>query len=141
MGIVMAIGTPEGYRVLRRFGQSQLGDDDTRMQALTRLLEVREISEDETLRVWFDGEWREVQLRAYEVREEDEEYSPEVAELVNQGIEVQQKGDYDLAERLLQKALELDPGVKQAYNNLGAIVGPSLPDPALQPGRLSPGGR
>jgi len=44
-----------------------------------------------------------------------------VAELVNQGIEAQQRGDYDLAERLFQKALKLDPGVKQAYNNLGAI--------------------
>ena len=121
MDILMAVGTPEAYRVLRRFGQSQLGDDDTRLQALTRLLEVGEISEGETLRVWLDGEWREVQLRAYEVREEDEEYSPEVADLVNQSIDVQNKGDYDLAERLLQEALELDPGVKQAYNNLGAI--------------------
>ncbi|TEU17156.1 MAG: tetratricopeptide repeat protein [Anaerolineales bacterium] len=119
--ILMVIGTPEAYRALRRFGQSQLADDDTRLQALTRLLEAGEISEDETLRVWLDGEWREVQLRAYEVQEEDEEYSPEVAELVNQGIEAHQKGDYDLAERLLQKALKLDPGVKQAYNNLGAI--------------------
>ena len=119
--ILMTIRTTEAHSVLRRFGQSQLGDDDTRLQALTRLLEVGEISEDETLRVWLDGEWHEVQLRAYEVREEDEEYSPEVAELVNQGIEAQQRGDYDLAERLFQKALELDPGVKQAYNNLGAI--------------------
>jgi Flp pilus assembly protein TadD len=119
--ILVAIGTPEAYRVLRRFGQSQLGDDDTRIQALTRLLGAGEISEDETLRVWLDGEWHEVQLRAYEVGEEDEEHSPEVADLVNQSIEVQRKGDYDLAERLLQKAVELDPGVKQAYNNLGAI--------------------
>ena len=121
IGILMAIGTPEAYRALRRFGQSQLGDDDTRMRALTRLLEAGEISEEDTLHVWLDGVWREVQLRAYEVREGDEEYSPEVAELVNQGTEAQQRGDYDLAERLLQKALKLDPGVKQAYNNLGAI--------------------
>jgi Flp pilus assembly protein TadD len=120
IAILLSIGTSEAYDVLRRFGQSKLGEEDVRLQALTRLLEIGEISEGESLRVWLDGEWREVRLRASEVPEE-EEYPPDVAELVNRGIEAHHEGDYDLAERLFQSALELEPQIKQAYNNLGAI--------------------
>ncbi|MCP4535579.1 MAG: tetratricopeptide repeat protein [Chloroflexi bacterium] len=116
------IGTPEAYDALRRFALSQLGDDDTRMQTLTRLMEAEEISEDDVLCIWIDGEWRDVQFKVQYFPEDDEaEYPPQVAELVNRGIDAQQKGDHALAERLFQQALELEPGVKQAYNNLGAI--------------------
>jgi tetratricopeptide (TPR) repeat protein len=120
--ILSAIATPAAYDALHRFALSQIGEDDARMEAMTCLMRAEEISEDDTLRVWLDGEWREVQLRVYEQPEEEEEgYPPEVAELVNRGTQAQQKGDEDLAERLFQQALELEPDVKQAYNNLGAI--------------------
>jgi tetratricopeptide (TPR) repeat protein len=72
--------------------------------------------------VWLDGEWREVQLKVYKhVQDDEKECSPKVAELVNRGTSAQQKGDDDLAEQLFWQALELDPEIKQAYNNLGTV--------------------
>ena len=121
ISILSNIGTTEAYDALRRFALSQVGEDDVRTNALTRLIEAGEISEDDTMRVWLDGEWHEVQLKIYEHAEDDEAYSPKVADLVNRGISAQQKGDDDLAEQLFQQALELDPEIKQAYNNLGTV--------------------
>ncbi len=121
IGMLFTIATPEAYDALRRFALGQLGEDDVRMQAMTRLMEAGEIGEGDTLRIWIEGEWREVQLRAYEIPDDAEEYDPEVAELINRGIDAHKAGDYDLAEQLFNQALELEPGAKQAYNNLGAI--------------------
>jgi tetratricopeptide (TPR) repeat protein len=124
VGIIMlsTIATPEAYAALRRFGVSQAGDDEDRTQALFRLAEAGVIPPDETVRVWLQGEWREIQLRQYEISDESEpEYSPEVAELLNSGLQAFQQDDHQRAERLFQQALALDAQAKEAYNNLGTI--------------------
>jgi Flp pilus assembly protein TadD len=120
--ILAAVATPTAYAALRRFGLSQAGDEETRLQALSRLMQAGEITRDDTLRVWSHGQWREVQLREYEVTDErDAEYSAQVADLLNQGLEAFQKDNPREAERLFQRALTLDPRAKEAYNNLGTI--------------------
>ncbi len=124
LGIDMlaAIATPAAYTALRRFGLSQAGDDEIRLQALSSLMQAGEIAEDETLRLWHQGEWREVQLRQYKISDEAEpRYTPEVADLLNQGLQAFQQGDYQQAERLFRRALKLDPKAKEACNNLGTI--------------------
>ncbi len=116
------IATPAAYAALRRFGLSQAGEDDTRMEALSHLMRTGEIRQDETLRVWIEGEWRDVQMRQYEVSGEQETgYIQEVADLLNQGLSILQQGDPEQAEQLFRRALELEPHAKEAYNNLGAI--------------------
>ncbi|HDQ73966.1 MAG TPA: tetratricopeptide repeat protein, partial [Chloroflexi bacterium] len=122
IGMLEIIATPAAYAALRRFGLSQAGDDEMRLQVLTNLLQAGEIQKDEVLRIWIKGEWREVQLRGYEISEEGEsEYTPEVADLINQGTAASQRGDRKRAERLFLRALEKEPRAKEAYNNLGAI--------------------
>jgi tetratricopeptide (TPR) repeat protein len=75
-----------------------------------------------TLRVWSRGEWREVQLRGYEISDEFEpEYEAETADLLNQGLEAFQQDDLDEAERLFQQALEREPRATAAYDNLGSL--------------------
>ncbi|MFQ5341647.1 MAG: tetratricopeptide repeat protein [Anaerolineae bacterium] len=122
MSILAVAATPAAYAALRRFGLSQAGDDETRMQALFTLAQAGQIAEDETLRVWSDGEWREIQLRQYEISEEEERpYSPEVAGLLNEGLAAFKRNDLKRAERLLQRAIALEPRAKEGYNNLAAL--------------------
>lgn len=120
--ILEKVATPAAYAALRRFGLSQAGDDDPRVQTLLSLVRAGEIEPDETLQVWFQGEWREMQLRGYEISDEFEwAYTPQVAELIDQALETFQRNDDEGAERLFRRALELEPRAKEAYNNLGTI--------------------
>jgi tetratricopeptide (TPR) repeat protein len=117
-----AIATPAACDALRRFGLSQAGADDDRMGALNALMRMEEIGKGETVRVWFKEEWREVQMRLYEISDEHETgYPSEIADLLNQGLSVFQQDDHEQAERLFLRALELEPRAKEAYNNLGTI--------------------
>ncbi len=122
IAMLITVATPAAYAALRRFGLSQAGADETRMQALFNLAQAEEIGEDEAVRVWHEGEWREVQLRQYEISGESEiEYSPQAADLLEQGTRASQQGENEQAERLFQRVLELEPRAKEAYNNLGTI--------------------
>jgi tetratricopeptide (TPR) repeat protein len=122
VGILKTVGTPAAHTTLRRFGLSQVGDDELRMEALYGLMEAGEIAQNETLRVWSQGEWQEVQLRQYEISDEPRsEYAPKVALLMNKGLKAFQQDDYEAAENLFRQALDLDPQAKEACNNLGTI--------------------
>lgn len=122
IAILSTVATPAAYAALRRFGLSQAGEDDLRMQALTTLVRAGEIKEDETVRVWIDGKWQDTQIRGYEISDGREtSYSPEVAELLNTGLAAYRDDKNEQAEQLFQRALELEPRAKEAYNNLGAI--------------------
>jgi Flp pilus assembly protein TadD len=122
LSMLILFDTRQARAALRRFGLSQAGEYSARMDALNRLADVGEIGPDTTLRVWMHGEWREVQLRRYEVSDEHvSEYEPEVAGLLDAGLKAFQEEKVEEAQRLFEQALELDPRVKEAYNNLGAI--------------------
>ena len=57
--------------------------------------------------------------------------SPEV--LVNLALETSKKGNYPLAILYLEKAIEMNPNLKEAYNNLGRILNDlGRPDEALK---------
>ena len=122
IGILKTVGTPAAHAVLRRFGLGQAGDDEVRMQALYALSEAGQIGQDETLRFWGEGEWREVQLRQYEISDEPRsEYSPRVADLLHLGLQAFKQDDDERAEQFFRRALELEPQAKEVYNNLGTI--------------------
>ncbi len=122
IGLLKTVGTPAAYAALRRFGLSQVGDDDLRMQALYSLLAEGQIGQDETLRFWGQGEWREVQLRQYEISDESRsEYTPRVADLLNRGMQAYKQDDDERAEQFFRRALDLEPQAKEACNNLGTI--------------------
>ena len=122
VAILATVATPAAYAAMRRFGLSQAGEDDVRMQALLSLIQAGEIAQDDTLRVWGGGEWREVQLRQYEVSDEPKtQYRPDVARLLDQGLSAFQQDDYEKAERLFRRMLELEPRAREACNNLGTI--------------------
>jgi tetratricopeptide (TPR) repeat protein len=122
IGILKTVATPAAFAALRRFGLSQAGDDEIRHQALFALSEAGQIAAGETLRVWSQGEWREVQLRGYEIHDERRtEYALQVADLLDQGEQALRQDDQERAERLFRRALKLEPRAVEAYNNLGTI--------------------
>jgi tetratricopeptide (TPR) repeat protein len=122
ISVLEMIATPAAFAALRRFGLSQAGDDEDRLQVLLGLLQAGAIGSDETVQVWSKGEWREMQLQQYEIVDEPEVYyAPEVAVLLNRALKVFKQGDDEQAERLFQRALALEPQAREAYNNLGTI--------------------
>lgn len=124
VALLEVIGTPAAHAALRRFALSQAGDDETRLDALFILGEAGEIAEDETLRLWSRGEWREIQLRKHEFSDDlHPDYRPEVIDLLSRGTEALEQDEQERAERLLRRAVELYPNVKEAYNNLAVLYG------------------
>lgn len=125
-GIMMlsTIGTSEAYAALRRFAFSEAGSDEERMKALGALLEAGEIEEGETVRAWLDGEWRSIEMRMEMIPRERarvSDYSQPVIHMLNRAGRYLARGEDDRAEDLLERILEFDPHVKEAYNNLGSI--------------------
>lgn len=122
LAFLTTLATPAAYAALRRFGLSQAGEDDARVQALVGLLQAGEVTSDETLHVWLEGEWRDVQLHGHEVSGDlVKEYAPEVIELLDRGLRAFRQDDYARAERLFLRALELDPQATKGYNNLATV--------------------
>ena len=122
IAILEAVDTPAAHAALRRFGLSQAGDDAARMEALFALLRLGAVSPDETLLVWQDGQRRPLQMRQYEISDDVVlPYTDEVVDLLNEGLVALKADNNDRAEQVLQRALNLEPRAKEAYNNLASV--------------------
>jgi tetratricopeptide (TPR) repeat protein len=122
IALLKKIGTPEAYEVLREFGLSQTGDDESRLKALFALSEQGQFAENETVRFWQQGEWREIKLKKYEIVEgREQEYSPKVIALLNKALLAFNENRFEEAEGQYQRILVLEPRAKEAYNNLGTV--------------------
>jgi tetratricopeptide (TPR) repeat protein len=116
------LGNERAAAALQAFAQSQVGDDDPRMMAAIALVDLGIFSEDEPVRLWLQGEWREVLLRRQLITEEWElEYTDEVIDLLDEAITAFQEGKEKKAEELYKKMIALEPAAKEAYGNLGAM--------------------
>ncbi len=116
------LGNERAVAALQAFAQSQVGNEDQRTMALNALLDLGVFSEDEPVKLWLKGQWREVLLRRQLISEEQEwEYSEQVLTLLEKATTAFHKGEEEKAEELYKKALALEPRAKQAYGNLGAL--------------------
>jgi hypothetical protein len=114
IGILQMLGNERAVAALQAFALSQVGDDDLRMTAAIALLDLGTFSEDEPVRLWLKGQWREVLLRRQLITEEWElEYSDEVMALLDGAIKAFQAGKEEEAEQLYQKMIALEPNAKQ----------------------------
>ena len=122
IGILGMLGNERAIAALQAFALSQIGDDDLRIAAAAALVELGIFSEDEPVRLWLKGQWREVLLRRQFITEERElEYSDEVLDLLDRAIIAFQEGKEKEAEKLYKKMIALEPNAKEAYGNLGVI--------------------
>jgi len=116
------LGSERAVAALQAFALSQEGNEDQRIMALNALLDLGVFGEDEPVRLWLKGQWREVLLRRQSISEEQEwKYSAQVLILVEKATMAFHEGEDEKAEELYKKAIALEPRAKQAYGNLGAL--------------------
>ena len=115
-----AAGTPEMQAALRDFALSQRGPDEMRNQA-ARIAAEAGLLPLGPVRLWMQGEWREILLMAFELHgEPDPEREPQVEQWLTEATLALQRHNADEAERLLKQALEIEPDVPALLNNLAA---------------------
>jgi tetratricopeptide (TPR) repeat protein len=112
--------SPALLAALRDFAVSQRGPDALRQQALQAAREAELIAPG-LVRVWAQGEWRDVLLISFEVHEDQlAEHPPEVEAWHAQALEAFHAGKPKDAERLLQQALAVQPDHPSLLNNLAS---------------------
>ena len=111
--------TPDMLAALRDFALGQRGPDALRMETLSYLCRMHALSSDRA-RVWLEGTWREIEAFRFEVSDEpvDVGHSPEVDDLGYEAIQATNRHDGETAERLLRRAIELEPEHPDLINNL-----------------------
>jgi tetratricopeptide (TPR) repeat protein len=105
---------------LKVFALGQRGADDLRMQAAQLLVE-NDMLPPGSVRLWLEGEWKDVLLLNFEVTPEAEERNPNprVQSLAEKAIYALQDRDGRRAQELLEQAIALDPELPSLQNNLG----------------------
>jgi tetratricopeptide (TPR) repeat protein len=110
--------TPELQAALKDFALGQRGPDKLRLEA-ANVLSQAGLLPSGPVRLWLEGEWREMLLMGFELHGEPvQAHSARVQELARQGFDALYREDGVAAERLLQQALQLEPESPDLLNNL-----------------------
>jgi len=121
--IASQAGLPSIYAAVRKFALGRRGSDQLRLQAAIMLEQAGELPPGE-MRMWQDGEPRDLLLAAYEITPEPTDPLPkDVEQLADRARAALQDRDGPLAESLLAEALRLHPhhpGL--AYNRAMAVA-------------------
>ena len=121
----LAAKTPQMLGALREFALSQRGPDAMRTEAATAVAEAKLLPPG-PVRMWLQGEWREILLFGFEITSEPIQYyehSQQVQDLKARAMEALHQGDPQRAESLNKQALELEPDAPDVLNNLAAAYG------------------
>jgi tetratricopeptide (TPR) repeat protein len=117
------VNTPETLAALRDFALSQSGPDALRHQAAIKASEAG-LLPSETIRMWLQGEWREISLIAYEFYDEPPHKHPrKVQNWLRDALSLLRQRNVkaaEQAEKLLKQALDVEPDAPDLLNNLAA---------------------
>lgn len=111
---------PVLIEALRDFALSRHGPDKLRHQAAQTASQAGAMPAGQ-VRMWLEGEWRDIVLMGFEIYFEpkgESPHAPKVMELMKEGIEATNDDDYERAERLLKQALADEPDAPDLMNNL-----------------------
>ncbi|MBI2951933.1 tetratricopeptide repeat protein [bacterium] len=121
--VALMAETPEMLTALRDFALSQRGPDDLRHQAARAASEAGLLPAGPT-RMWMNGEWQEILLLGFELNDEPVvEHKPKTERWIIDAMEALGQGDGERAERLLKRALEIEPDAPDLLNNLAFAYG------------------
>jgi tetratricopeptide (TPR) repeat protein len=110
--------------VLKEFAFGQAGSDEMRMQA-AQILSKHNAAPSGTVKLWLEGEWREIMLLGFEITPEptfEIPLKPRALQLYTQAIEALREENWALAEKCLREALVLQPEVPSLLNNLALAL-------------------
>jgi tetratricopeptide (TPR) repeat protein len=111
---------PDVRAALRDFALSQRGPDAMRMAA-AQTAKSAGLLPGRTVRLWSGGEWRDLLLLGWEIYDApDNDHSHQVERWQRDATEALRAEDAERAERLLQRALEVEPDAPDLWNNLAA---------------------
>ncbi|MHB1294331.1 MAG: tetratricopeptide repeat protein [Anaerolineae bacterium] len=121
--LLVSLGSPEAYAVLREFGSGRLGDQRDRMQAMGLLAEEGVLAPGERLSVWIGDQPRTVTMLTQGiVPDVSPKYSQAALRAFGEAIEAFEEDRMDDAERGFQRTLKLEPRAKEALANLAIIA-------------------
>ncbi|MBI2479400.1 MAG: hypothetical protein HYV60_12435 [Planctomycetia bacterium] len=122
MRLAKADSSPPMLDALKQFALGSCGPDSMRFDVLAFLKEKGAIDAGPH-RVYSRGKWTEVQLLGAEIFSEprDSASSPEVLELIKDGMLATREFDYESAEACFRKALEEEPDNCSAAYNLCTV--------------------
>ena len=110
--------TPEMLAALRDFALSQRGPDRMRTEAAQAATRAGLLPSG-PVRMWVEGEWREVMALGFDIHGEDiHQHSPQVEEWMAAAVLALRSGDGNRAEALIRQALEVEPDAPDVLNNL-----------------------
>ncbi|MBI3973512.1 MAG: tetratricopeptide repeat protein [Chloroflexi bacterium] len=116
----MLAETPELLAALHDFALSQRGPDALRQEAAQAAMQAG-LLEPGTVRLWLQGEWRDVLLFGFEIHGEPvQRHTPKAEALFRQASEALRAGQPERAETLFQQALTHEPDSPAILNNLAA---------------------
>ncbi len=118
------VGTPAAHAALRRFACSQAGSDEQRLSAFLYLQASGGVQSGETLRMWRDGDWHEVQARGFTIGPAGDrpQHKAKAVKLMEQGQAALRAGQGAEAVTLFRQVTDLEPHAYDALNDLAAAL-------------------
>jgi tetratricopeptide (TPR) repeat protein len=118
--LAMLLATPEMHDALRALCLSQRGPDSLRIEIANRL-DQRDVMPEGRVRMWIEGEWRELELMGFEITPEavGEPHLPQAEAWAYEALEALRRDDGPTAEKLLTQCIELEGERPDLLNNLG----------------------
>lgn len=117
--LAFLLDTPEMHAALREYCLSQRGPDKLRIEIANRLNQ-KNLIPDGRVRMWIEGEWRELELMGYEITDEPTgpPHPPPADEWAYEATQALRRGDGKAAEKLLNKCIGLEGERPELLNNL-----------------------
>ena len=119
------ISDPVTLDYLKEFGLGKDGPDDLRMKALQILSKNGVFESGQKIKLWSDGQWREILMHGFEIVNDasgESPLKPRVYPLMEKSLDALRGGDGATAEGYLRKALKIQPDEPSLHNNLALAL-------------------
>jgi tetratricopeptide (TPR) repeat protein len=118
LSLAIMADTPQMHSALRDFALSQRGPDRMRQQA-AQVVSQAGLFPPGLVRMWLEGEWREVMLLGFELHDEQTQpHESRVQKLARDAVVAAKQGNVEKSQQLLKQALKIEPNASDLLYNL-----------------------
>jgi Tfp pilus assembly protein PilF len=127
LAIAITLGSErqEFVEPLRRFALGKKGTTDERFRVAQHLSAMGVLPAGEPIRLFVEGQWRDILLCAWEISDQPVATAPrsaEVQQLAQKGYESLERRDAKRGEEYLRRAVKLHPDAPDLWNNLAEAL-------------------